>query len=103
MIVQFIIFLDCTSDAHIWDTELQTCVCEVDYYQTAEGNQNDPPTCTPCPDGTTTNGGTNSDVCSCKYGQRIIHYSQIVLFYFPTYSDINMLFCFNTYLWLLSS
>ena len=61
IIVEFIIFLVCTSYGHFMDTDLG-CVCAVDYFQTAT----DPLECTACPPGSTTNGETNSDAC-CKY------------------------------------
>ena len=61
------IFSVCTDDSHVWDTTDKVCVCAVDYYQTADG---DPPTCTPCPSGSTTNGEPNSDACG-KYDKNI--------------------------------
>ena len=65
--------LDCSSDTHVWDTNLQTCVCVADFYQTAPATDIAPPDCTACPVGSTTIGNTNSDdISACGKDQRVI-------------------------------
>ena len=76
--MQLIILLACTSDTHVWETN--ECVCAIDHYQTSAATDTTAAVCAPCPDGTKTNGATNSDACSCKYGQIINHsYSLVVI------------------------
>ena len=66
IIAQFIIFVVvCPSNTHVIDSTLG-CVCAENYYETTPATTTDPPGCTACPIGSTTNGGTNSDACS-KY------------------------------------
>ena len=59
MTVPYTIVLECTSTGFVWDTQLGSCVCAVDYYQSSA----DPLQCTACPSGSTTNGDTNSNTC----------------------------------------
>ena len=46
------------------DTSNEVCVCAADFFETAEGTIDNPPVCTACPPGSTTNHKTNSDECS---------------------------------------
>ena len=61
----------CTGVSLDWDTASQACVCAIDYYQTADATQDNPPTCTACPTGSTTDGETNSAACG-KHGKIVI-------------------------------
>ena len=62
LIAKCIIFVVCTSNTHVMDATLG-CVCAENYYETTPATTTDPPGCTACPLGSTTNGGTNSDAC----------------------------------------
>ena len=68
LIIQLYIFINFAvcGDGFEMDTTNEVCVCAVDFYQTAPGIGDEPPQCTACPAGSTTNGNSNSqDISAC--------------------------------------
>ena len=48
------------------------CVCAAGYYQTAEGDADNPPTCQACPAGSTTTALNSQGIIDCGKNARII-------------------------------
>ena len=70
-------FVVCTAANTELDATYQACVCAADFYQTTE----DPPVCTACPDGSTTNQNTNcQDITACGKYHLMFNYHFIKCF-----------------------
>ena len=81
LIVQLIIFVDCTLEGQVMDTVNGECVCAEDYYQTSTGDG--ALVCAECPTGSSTNGATNSqDISACGRYSKIIIHALVLIFYF---------------------